>query len=131
MKPTTKLIAPLFFCFVILGSTLSAQEKKPQLSARAKQRIENQLASMDRALQLTDQQKAKIRALLEADAAKIDFSRMREMSREERFEMMQKMREQREKTNKEIEKLLAPEQVKKFQKYLEEMRSRRRRFRRR
>lgn len=126
-----------------LSCTGSSQEKSSlqdtksdqQLSARAQERIERRLDALDKELQLTDEQKDKIRDLYEKEAANLianfDRSQFRSMSREERFERMQEIRDRREKTNQKIEEILTPEQTKKFRAYLEEMRERMRGNRRR
>lgn len=112
---------------------LFAQEEKsvekPKLDSRSRQRIERQMKELIAEVKLTDEQKVKIRTIFEKDVltggSRMDRSRTQEMSREQRMAMMQKSREQREKINKEIEKLLTKDQVKKFKAYLEKQRSRR------
>ena len=77
---------------------------------------------MTKELALKPDQVKKIKEILIADAIAtpaFDRSRMRDMSREERMDMMQKRRENVEKNNKKIEKLLTPDQVKKFKAFME------------
>lgn len=114
--------------FLFTGFMFNAfsQEKKPKLDDRTVQRIERQMQSMTDALKLTKDQQTKIRAILEKNTISFDRSKMRDMSREERMDMMQEFRAQRDKTNKEIEKILTKDQIKKFKVYLEKQGSRRR-----
>lgn len=114
--------------FLFTGFMFNAfsQEKKPKLDDRTVQRIERQMQSMTDALKLTKDQQTKIRAILEKNTISFDRSKMRDMSREERMDMMQEFRAQRDKTNKEIEKILTKVQIKKFKVYLEKQGSRRR-----
>ncbi len=133
MLKRTFLLTAAFLFVIALCWPLSAQEKKPkekpELDSRSKQRIERQMKELIAEVKLTDEQKVKIRTIYEKDAlsggSRMDRSRWQEMSRDQRMAMMQKSREQREKINKEIEKLLTKDQVKKFKAYLEKQRSRR------
>ena len=113
--------------FLFTGFMFNAfsQEKKPKLDDRTVQRIERQMKSMTDALKLTKDQQTKIRAILEKNTISFDRSKMRDMSREERMDMMQEFRAKRDKANKEIEKILTKDQIKKFKVYLENQRSRR------
>ncbi len=104
------------------------QQKQVQLNERAKQMVERRLQRMDEVLNLTPEQEKKIREILEKEAAQFsgfDWERFRDMSPEERQQAMEQFRAQREKTDKEIEKVLTPEQVEKYRKMQEEFRQRR------
>ncbi|MDZ7374965.1 MAG: Spy/CpxP family protein refolding chaperone [candidate division KSB1 bacterium] len=103
-------------------------EKKVQLNERARQMVERRLQRMDEVLNLTPEQEKKIREILEQEAAQfsgMDRERFRDMSPEERQQAMEQFRARREKTDKEIEKVLTPEQVEKYRKMQEEFRQRR------
>lgn len=124
------------FCLIItallfvlsLGSSSFAQDK-PKLNDRAKQRLETRLKNMTKEVGLKPDQVTKVEEILAEDAMAapaIDRSKMRNMSREERMEMMQKRRENQVKINKKIEKLLTPDQVKKFKGFIEKENSQRR-----
>ncbi len=120
------IAALVLFLFTGLIFSALAQDKKPQLDKRTVQRIERQMKGMTDALKLTKDQQIKIRAILEKNTVSFNRSGMRNMSRDERMEMMQEFRAKRDKTNKEIEKLLTKDQVKQFKTYLEKQRSGRR-----
>jgi len=122
------MISTVFVFVLGLSSFMFAQDK-PKLDDRTKQRLETQLKEMDAAVKFTTEQKTKVNDLLVKNALaspRMDRSRMRDMSRDERMEMIQKSREAQQKTNKEIEKLLNKEQVPKFKKYLEKQQQNRR-----
>jgi len=120
------MAALVLFLFTGFIFNAFSQDKKPKLDDRTVQRIERQMKNMTNALKLTKDQQIKIRAILEKNAISFDRSVMRNMSREERMGMMQEFRAKRDKANKEIEKLLTKDQMKKFKVYLEKQRSKRR-----
>jgi|Deesub1362B_J571_1020462.scaffolds.fasta_scaffold21320_2 Spy/CpxP family protein refolding chaperone len=126
-------IAAVFLLFVFAAEAAGQQQgNRPQLSDRAKRMVERRLKRLDEALQLTDEQKAKIRSILENQAAQMNFdrTRIRQLSREERMQLMQQMRRQWQQTNRKIEEILTPDQVKKFRELQKNSRRGRRRPRR-
>ena len=84
---------------------------------------EDQLARMTKQLQLTDEQQAKIKPILEEQHKQMmDLRQDTSMSREDRFA---KFREVRQKSLEKMKAILTPEQQEKWQKIQEERRGRR------
>lgn len=101
----------------VVGQEESKAEAKRQLDERVKQRIERRLTRLNQVLKLTDEQKQKIRAILEKNAAQftpMDRQQFRSLSPEERQRKREELRAHWLRVNNEIEKVLNPEQVKKF-----------------
>lgn len=111
-----------FVCWLI---TYSTAQDKPKLDDRTRQRIEIRLKNMVKEVGLKPDQMKKIEEILVADAM-INPVFDRDLSREERMELMQKRREDQEKINKKIEQLLTADQVEKFNAFIEKENSRRR-----
>ncbi len=123
------LIVMMAFMFVLSLVSFSIAQEKTKLNDRVKQRIETRLKNMTKEIGLKPDQVKKVESILVTDALAapaFDRSKMRDMSREERMEIMQKGREIQEKTNKKIEKLLTADQVKKFKAFVEKENSQRR-----
>ena len=132
LQRTFFLITVLLFAASMFRPLFAQEEKtdeKLKLDDRARQRIERQMKELIAAVKPNDEQAAKILAIYEQDAVnsgrRSDRSQRQSLSREKRMEMMQQSREQREKLNKEIEKLLDADQVKKIKAYLAKQRNRR------
>ena len=101
----------------VVGQEESKADTKRQLDERVKQRIERRLSRLDQVLKLTNEQKQKIRAILEKNAAQftpMDRQQFRSLSPVERQRKREELRAHWLRINKEIEKVLNPEQVKKF-----------------
>lgn len=97
---------------------------------RRNRNIDMRITSLDDALELNDDQKAKIRTIIEEESKKSEkiFEDMPE-SREDRREYFQKFRELREETNEALEEVFTKKQSKQYNDMLEEMQSRMRRNR--
>ena len=93
-------------------AVLTPEQVKKYRAFNLKQQLESRMAALNTLLTLNNDQKAKIRKIVEQDII-ITNKIMAEMrgSDADRQTMFEKIRDQREETNKAIEALLTPEQV--------------------
>ncbi|HKI78269.1 MAG TPA: Spy/CpxP family protein refolding chaperone [Ignavibacteriaceae bacterium] len=105
MKTKILLSALLVFSFVILtGANAFAQGRGQNQNDRVE--------AIKKTLSLTDKQTEKVKAIY--TKSREDMQKTREENMGDRDAMMKALKENTERTNKEIEKILTPEQKKKF-----------------
>jgi len=105
MKTKILLSALLVFSFVILtGANAFAQGRGQNQNDRVE--------AIKKTLSLTDKQTEKVKAIF--TKSREDMQKTREENMGDRDAMMKALKENTERTNKEIEKILTPEQKKKF-----------------
>ncbi len=111
-----------------IEAVLTDEQAELYRAFNLKQQVDTRMANLDEALTLTDDQKVKIRKIVEEDIQKTNviFAGMRE-SGADRQTMFGEIRDQREATNKAIEAVLTKEQVAKFNDMNQRMRRRPRR----
>jgi Spy/CpxP family protein refolding chaperone len=122
-KTKTLLLVAGVGVMILLGIRMLAASPLPQYGGQRMRRQmgpEDQLARMSKQLQLTDEQKAKIKPILEEQHKQMmELRQDNSMSRQDRFA---RFRELRQKSLEKMKPILTPEQQKKWQ----EMRQRRR-----
>ena len=105
MKPNILFTALLLFSLVILTGTNSfAQGRGPNQNDR--------IEAIKKALSLTDKQTEKVKTIF--TKSREEMQKTREENMGDRDAMMKAFKDNTEKANKEIEKILTPEQKKKF-----------------
>lgn len=121
MKRLSFIAALVLGALVACSSIANAQESKDKKGkGGGRPTVEQQVEEMTTALKLTDQQKPKVKAVLE-DTSK----RMREIFSEgNRDQMREKMRPIMEERTRKLKEILTSEQFEKWQKQQEERRSR-------
>ncbi len=109
-----------------IEAVLTPEQVKKYRAVNLKRQIDERMVNLDETLTLTDDQKVKIRKIVEQDIQKTNeiFAEMRE-SGSERRAIFSKIRDQREETNKAIETLLTPEQAEKYRSSMNRGRQRR------
>lgn len=122
-KTKTFLLVAGVVLTILAGITMLAGAPLPQYGGRrmhGPMTPEDQLARMTKQLQLTDEQQAKIKPIIEEQHKQMgDLRQDTSMSREDRFA---KFREIREQLNEKIKPILTADQQKKWQKIQEERR---------
>ena len=115
------IIAVLALGSLVASSNLaSAQDQKEKGGGRRGPSVEQRMERMTEELKLTDEQKPKVKAVLEASQKKRqELFTDSSVPREERRE---KMRGIMENENKKLKEILTPDQYTKHEKMLEEMR---------
>ncbi len=111
-------------------SQQSNSSKHRQLSDRERAAVQRRLTRLTHALNLTTKQQGKIRTILERAALEFratGHKRPEDMSPQERQQFREKIRTQREQTNKQIEKVLDKDQLRKFREMLARQKHRRHR----
>ncbi|HXH49499.1 MAG TPA: hypothetical protein VNM47_09150 [Terriglobia bacterium] len=125
-KAKTFLLVAGVVIMILLGIRMLAGAPLPQYGGqrmRGPMTPEDQLARMTKQLQLTDEQQAKIKPIIEEQHKQMmDLRQDTSMSREDRFA---KFREVRQQSLEKIKPILTTEQQKKWQKMQEERRGRR------
>ena len=98
-----------------IEAVLTKEQVKKYHSFNLKQQVDARMSNLDETLSLNDEQKAKIRKIVEQDIQKTNgiFAEMRE-SEADRQTVFDKLRDQREDTNKVIEAVLTSEQIEKY-----------------
>ena len=98
-----------------IEAVLTNEQVKKYHSFNLKQQVDARMSNLDETLSLNDEQKAKIRKIVEQDIQKTNeiFVEMRE-SEADRQTIFDKLRDQREDTNKVIEAVLTSEQIEKY-----------------
>ena len=114
------LAAIVAISLVASGSLSSAQEAKDGKGKRAMPTVQERLDRMTEELKLTDEQKPKVKAVLEAsDKKRQELFADSSVPREQRREKMQALMEEQ---NKKLKEILKPEQYEKWEKMRESMR---------
>jgi Spy/CpxP family protein refolding chaperone len=125
-KTKTFLLVAGVAIMVLLGIKMLAGAPLPQYGGqrmRGPMSPEDQMARMTKQLNLTDDQQAKIKPILEDQHKQMmDLRQDTSMSREDRFA---KMRNIREKSSEQMKAVLTPEQQKKWEKMQQRRRGRR------
>jgi Spy/CpxP family protein refolding chaperone len=125
-KAKTFLLVAGVVIMILLGIRMLAGAPLPQYGGqhmRGRMTPEDQLARMNKQLQLTDEQQAKIKPILEEQHKQMmDLRQDTSMSREDRIA---KFREVRQQSLEKIKPILTPEQQKKWQEIQEQRRTRR------
>lgn len=125
-KTKTFLLVAGAIIMILLGIRMMAGAPLPQYGGqrmRGPMTPEDQLARMTKQLQLTDEQQAKIKPILEEQHKQMmGLRKDTSMSREDRFA---KFRDIRQKSIDKIKPILSAEQQQKWQKIQEERRERR------
>jgi Spy/CpxP family protein refolding chaperone len=125
-KAKTFLLVAGVVIMILLGIRMLAGAPLPQYGGqhmRGRMTPEDQLARMNKQLQLTDEQQAKIKPILEEQYKQMmDLRQDTSMSREDRIA---KFREVRQQSLEKIKPILTPEQQKKWQEIQEQRRTRR------
>lgn len=128
-KAKTFLLVAGVGLMILLGIKMLAGAPLPQYGGRRMHRQmtpEDQLARMTKQLDLTEDQQAKIKPILEDQHKQMmDLRQDNSMSRQDRFE---KMREIRKQTFDKIHPILDAKQQEKMEKMRKEMQERRRRM---
>ena len=98
-----------------IEAVLTNEQVKKYRAFNLKQQVDARMSNLDETLSLNDEQKAKIRKIVEHDIQKTNeiFAEMRE-SEADRQTIFDKLRDQREDTNKVIEAVLTSEQIEKY-----------------
>jgi Spy/CpxP family protein refolding chaperone len=126
-KAKTFLLVAGVAIMILLGIRMLAGAALPQYGGRRMRgpmTPEDQLARMTKQLELTNDQQAKVKPILEEQHKKMMALRQdTSMSREDRFA---KLREIRQQSLEKIKPVLTPEQQKKWEKMQQERRGRRR-----
>jgi Spy/CpxP family protein refolding chaperone len=125
-KAKTFLLVAGVVIMILLGIRMLAGAPLPQYGGqhmRGRMTPEDQLARMTKQLQLTDEQQARIKPILEEQHKQMmDLRQDTSMSREDRIA---KFREVRQQSLEKIKPILTPEQQKKWQEIQEQWRTRR------
>jgi Spy/CpxP family protein refolding chaperone len=125
-KAKTFLLVAGVLLMILMGIMMLAGAPLPQYGGqrmRGPMTPEDQLARMTKQLQLTDEQQAKIKPIIEEQHKQMmDLRQDTSMSREDR---RSKFGEIRQKSLEKMKAILTPEQQKKWQKIQEERRGRR------
>ena len=98
-----------------IEAVLTSEQVKKYRAFKLKQQVDARMSNLDETLSLNDEQKAKIRKIVEQDIQETNkiFVEMRE-SEADRQTIFKKLRDQREETNKAIEAVLTSDQVEKY-----------------
>ena len=116
------VIAVLALGSLVASSNLAtAQDQKEKGGGRRGPSVEQRMERMTEELKLTDEQKPKVKAVLE-DAQKQRQELFTDSSNVPREERREKMRAIMEKENKKLKEILTPDQYAKHEKMMEEMR---------
>jgi Spy/CpxP family protein refolding chaperone len=125
-KAKTFLLVAGVVIMILLGIRMLAGAPLPQYGGqhmRGRMTPEDQLARMNKQLQLTDEQQARIKPILEEQHKQMmDLRQDTSMSREDRIA---KFREVRQQSLEKVKPILTPEQQKKWQEIQEQRRTRR------
>ncbi|MBT4484759.1 MAG: hypothetical protein HOC71_13900 [Candidatus Latescibacteria bacterium] len=102
---------------LMFSSNVFSQQRSPRRQRlspeQMKERISKNLEDIDKALDLTDEQKTQLEALFNQDLPREPASQSQ--SRSERMANFRASRQQRGRRGEEIQKILTPEQYKKYQ----------------
>ena len=122
MKPAKlSLIAAIVAGSLLAGTGLtnaqSTNENRPPGGRRGGMSVEQQMERMNQALNLTNEQKPKVKAVLEDTAKK-----RQDLAGLDQQERREKMRSITEEQDKKLKEILTPDQYEKYQKTRQEMR---------
>ena len=108
------LILAITLVLMFSSNVFSQRRQRERLSPEEmKERISSRLEELDKALELTDEQKKQLEALFNQDLPR--ESGTQPQSREDRLAAFRASRQQRGRRGEEIQKILTPEQFNKYQ----------------